>query len=95
MKTLFLFQDDFMKPQWFELEGDYSRLHKTYINGDPEVQTYPEVSADERVHLQSEYEAKIEELNSLVYDVDEKYKIKFIDGPTKDWDFFVECGFVP
>jgi hypothetical protein len=71
-----MFQEDFFKPQWFELEGDYSHLNNIYINGEDD-------------------QTKIDELCDLVYDKEGKHKIQFISGPTKDWDFFVECGFIP
>lgn len=83
-----------MKPQFFELEGNYSHLHVTYINGSPEHQTYPEVSADEHARLVNEYETKIEELQRLIYDEAGQHKVKFLEPnqPTKDWDYYVECG---
>lgn len=75
-KTLFLYQEDFFKPQWFELPGNYSHLNGTYIN-----------SADDL--------DKVDELNELVFDKEGKHKITFLSGPTKDWTYFVECGFIP
>lgn len=87
-----------MTPKFFELEGDYSHLHKTYINGSPEHQTYPGVSADEHARLVGECEKNVDELISLVYHEDSGYhKIEFLEPnqPTKDWDYYVECGFIP
>lgn len=82
-KTLFLFQEDFT-PNFFELGGDYSHLDKTYINSDP-----PDGVSQE------EYDKRCDELNELVYTENGKYKVIFIDKPTKDWDHYVECGLIP
>ena len=97
MKTLFLFQEEFMTPKFFELDGDYSHLHKTYINSGIS-ETYPEISADEHDRRIAEYERKTDELTALIYEPESgrhKDSIKFLDSPTKDWDYYVECGFIP
>jgi hypothetical protein len=86
-KTLFLFQEDFMTPKFFELEGNYAHLHKTYINGDPGLKTYPEVSADEHTRLILEHEKKCDELYSLIYHPDSgTHKVTFLEPnqPTKN-----------
>jgi len=85
-KTLFLFKADYFKPEWFELEGDYSHLNKVYLNA-----VRPE-DADP-----ADWKRKQEELSNLLYGADayEKLKVTFIAQPTKDWDYFVECGFLP
>lgn len=86
-----------MKPQFFELEGDYSHLHGVYINGEPEHKTYPDVSADEHARLVSDHEIKVDILNDMIYHQDGTHKVKFLEPnqPTKDWDHYVECGFIP
>lgn len=94
-KTLFLFQEEYFVPKFFELEGDYSHLHKTYING-----CHPDedkLSSDDPklVQLKEEYAGLCDELTELVYDLEGKHKVAFIDKPTKDWDYYVECGFIP
>lgn len=96
-KTLFLFQEQYMTPKFFELEGNYTRLHKIYINGFAEIPQYPEVSADERAQIDAEYTKCLDELCDLVYDNEGSYKVKFLEPnqPTKDWDYYVECGFIP
>lgn len=94
-KTLFLFQEEYFVPKFFELEGDYSHLHKTYING-----CHPDedkLSSDDPklVQLQEEYAGLCDELTELVYGLEGIHKVTFIDKPTKDWDYYVECGFIP
>jgi len=84
-----------MEPKWFELEGDYSRLHKTYINADYDGPSYPTINSDQHATAIAEFEHRQNELNNLVYDDKGKHKVTFLPGPTKDWDFFVECGFIP
>ena len=34
------------------------------------------------------------ELTGLVYDEDGKKKVQVLSKPTKDWDFFIYCGFL-
>lgn len=75
-KTLFLYQEDSFKPQWFVLDGNYSHLNGTYIN-----------SPEDNLNT--------EELSALIFNPDGSHKVDFIAGPTKDWDYFVECGFIP
>ena len=87
-KTLFLFQENYMEPKWLELEGDYSHLNQVYINNSPD-----DVS---QVGTLNAYYKKCDELTDLIYHKDSgKHKVTFIDKPTKDWDYFVECGFLP
>ena len=84
-KTLFLYQDDYFKPQWFELEGDYSHFSKIYIN-----ECCPE-DVDPAV-----WERKQDELSKLLLHEDTGLaRYENLGCPTKDWDFFVECGFLP
>jgi len=104
-KTLFLYQENEFEPKWFELEGDYSHLHKTYINSSYNGPEYPKISADEHASEIAKFERKQEELSSLIYDPTDdpingfqpqgRLRVTFIDKPTKDWDYFVECGFLP
>lgn len=93
-KTLFLFQENEFEPKWFELEGDYSHLHKVYINDSYDGPSYPQISADEHAAEIAKFERKQDELINLLYEADayEKLKVTLIDKPTKDWDYFVECG---
>lgn len=93
-KTLFLFQADSFQPQWFELEGDYSHLHKVYINGCHPDEDKLDADDPKLVQLKEEYKNLADELDQLVYDPDGGYKVTFIDKPTKDWDHFVECGYL-
>lgn len=37
---------------------------------------------------------KAEELNSLVYTNEGLVKVDELDEPTKDWDYFIKCGFL-
>ena len=94
-KTLFLFQEEFFKPKWFELAGDYSHLDKVYINGCHPEEDYLDADDPKLVQVQEEYAGSCEELSDIMYDKDGKHKVTFIDKPTKDWDYFVECGFWP
>ena len=83
-KTLFLFQDSYFEPKFLELEGDYSHLDKTYIN----------LESLDDMH-QEKYTKCCDELTELIYDLDGTYKVTFLDKPTKDWDYYVECGCMP
>lgn len=33
-------------------------------------------------------------LSNIVYDIDGKVKVTQLDKPTKDWDYFITCGFI-
>jgi len=94
-KTLFLFQEAYFVPKFFELEGDYSHLHRTYINGCHPDEDKLALDDPKLVQLQEEYAGLCDELNELVYTEDGKLKVTFLDKPTKDWDHYVECGFIP
>ncbi len=104
-KTLFLFQENEFEPQWFELEGDYSHLNKIYINGSHPDEDKLDSDDPKLVCLQAEYAGLCDELSSLIYgptddpmngfDPQGRLRVTFIDKPTKDWDYFVECGFLP
>lgn len=104
-KTLFLFQEEEFTPKFFELDGDYSHLHKTYINGSYNGPEYPQISADAHAAAVAKFEQNQEELSKLIYsptddpmigfDPQGRLNITFLDKPTKDWDYFVECGFLP
>jgi len=83
-KTLFLYENGHESAFFFELEGNYSRLNDVYING------CPFEGQDE-----NEYEKLCDGLNNLVSLPDEPYwKVTKLDTPTKDWTYFVKCGFL-
>lgn len=82
-KTLFLFDSFDEKAFFFELEGDHSRFHDVYIGG----------GVPKGVKAK-DYEKLGEDLSELVYD-DGALKVKKLAKPTKDWDFFVQCGIEP
>lgn len=86
-----------MKPKFFELEGDYSHLNGTYINGCHPDEDKLDSDDPKLVQLKEEYETKIEILHDMVYHQDGTHKVKFLEPnqPTKDWDHYVECGFIP
>lgn len=84
MKTLFLFEQFEKAAFFFELEGDYRHLQDVYINS----------------YIQGKEKAKgkalQDELCNLVYDQETgKTKVIKLTEPTKDWDYFVHCGFIP
>jgi hypothetical protein len=90
-KTLFLFEDE-AGAHLFEIDGDHSRFHDVYINAE-----VPEGDARD----EETYEALQQELCDLIYyDEDSEggeageLKPDEIEAPTKDWDFFVRCGFI-
>ena len=93
-KTLFLYQSFDNSPLFFELEGDYSHLHKVYINGCHPDEDKLDADDPKLVQLKEEYKNLADELDQLAYTSDGKLKITFIDKPTKDWDHFVECGYL-
>jgi len=37
---------------------------------------------------------KIDELSNIIFDDNGNYKVTFLDKPTKDWDHFVQTGFL-
>ncbi len=75
---------DGLQPKFLELEGDFRHLNDVYIN------TYIEDEGE-----QTEYNKKVEQLNNLLYKEDGHYKVTFLSEPTKDWDYFIHCGFLP
>jgi hypothetical protein len=84
MKTLMLYQQenlsgDDLSPKFLELEGDYRHLNDVYIN------TYHEDEVKREEHQDKEIE-----LMALL-----PTGTKFLSEPTKDWDFFIHCGFLP
>ncbi len=76
MKTLFLYETTSTLGKFFELEGDYSHLHRVLVN--------PYNCEQKRV----------EELSNIILDAQGNYKVTFFDKPTKDWDHFVQAGFL-
>lgn len=85
MKTLLLFQiiGEHHYPLFLELDGDYSRFNKVFINEHIDLDD----DSDLIYTLQKE-------LCDLIYDENGNYKVTFTDSPTKDWDVFVSCGFL-
>ena len=87
-KTLFLFeqppdQDSF----FFEREGDYSRFNDIYVN------TVPPKAKAERARV----EALQKELNDFIFDAKGQFLVtdaEKLAEPSKDWTWFVKCGFV-
>lgn len=91
MKTLILWQSevlsgDGLSPKFFVLEGDYRKFDGIYIN------TY---TGDMDKDNQKKYDRLQNQLTDLMYTEDGQYKQQFVSEPTKDWDFFIHCGFLP
>jgi len=66
-------------PLFFELEGDYRHFNGIYIKGDEKS------------------EARADELAELVLDKNtgEMKLPVFGMPPSRDWDYFITCGFIP
>lgn len=87
MKTLMLWQcevlsGDEMAPKFLELEGDFSCYDNVYINADSKTIAEQDLQ---------------DELCSYIFTKEGKYKpgLTFLREPTKDWDIFIHCGFLP
>jgi hypothetical protein len=99
-KTLFLYEVLPDESFFFELEGDYSHLQGVYINAvHPKDTTREKWEAlqDELSNLiyRTSEEAKaIEKANPKASTHEIYQKNQKIDKPTKDWDYFVKCGFI-
>lgn len=92
MKTLFLYLEIPERSFFFELEGDYSHLNGTFINGTDDHAKWDELTA--LVHRTPEEIEAFKAANPTVKDNDKIYlKVTPLNQPTKDWDHFVECGF--
>lgn len=94
MKTLMLYWDgsDDLTPKFIELDGDYSRLNNIYINGYLDMDDDNPAGRAKRDHHQSLQD----ELSNLVLDARTgRIKLPILNQPTKDWDFFIHCGFLP
>ncbi len=92
MKTLILFEDE-NGAHFFEEEGDLTDLNDVYINT---------LVPEERGLTQEQYEALQARLSGIIYTEgdDEKeieegdFSLDELEGPTKDWDHFIKCGFI-
>lgn len=72
--------EDTFKLHFVVLEGDYSRFNKVFINAYSESKEYAKLQ---------------KELAEFLYDDEGNLLITFPDTePGKDWDFFVDCGFI-
>lgn len=79
---------DFEAPKFVELPGDYRHLNDVYINASCPSEEGSQLTA-------VDYSQRKKELESIMYDANWQIKVKFLHEPTKDWDFFIHCGFLP
>ncbi len=79
-KTLFMFNTFTDEVFFFEMPG-----------GEKEWSHLQNVYLNSSEHSDEVLDA----LNDLVYGDEGKIKVKKLFEPTKDWDYFVTCGFVP
>ena len=88
MKTLMSWReinDGSIQPMFLELEGDYTRFDNVYIN--------MFVDDEDELHRPN-LAALQDELNTFMFGTDGVMKHKFSAVPTKDWDIFIQCGFI-
>ena len=87
---MFLYDNFDEKAFFFELEGDHRKFHNVFINaGSPKglKASKKDVAA---------YNKTCDELQALVYEEDTGViKVVQLEEPTRDWTYFVHCGFVP
>jgi hypothetical protein len=88
MKTLMLFERfGWGDTQFLELEGDFHHLDGVFINALPPKN----FKGGKR-----KYEKLCEELYALLYTEDHgERSLPWRSSPTKDWDVFIRCRFVP
>lgn len=84
--TLFLFNNFLDDPFFFQLEGDYTRFQNIVINATDEETAGVDTETLDNL---------CEELTKLVYKDGGALRVKKLPRPTKDWTFFVYCGFSP
>jgi hypothetical protein len=88
MKTLLLFERfGEGDTQFLVLEGDHRDLDGILLNGG---------APKDFKGGHKRYEKLCNKLMGIVYMEDgQERSLEWLKEPTKDWDFFVHCGFIP
>lgn len=83
--------------KFFEIEGDYRHLDGVIINACAPGTYKLDLDSPECEQLQSAYEKLGDELINLLLNADGTYRTDrpALSAPTKDWDYFIQCGFEP
>lgn len=96
-KTLIAYNTFSEDVKFYEVEGDYRHLNDVVVGACAPGTKGLAWDSPECEQLQSAYEKLGDELIKLLLNADGTNRTDrpALSAPTKDWDYFIQCGFAP
>lgn len=93
-KTLIAYNTFSNRVKFFDVDGDYRHLADLNVGASAPGTDELDRASDKCRQLQAAYDKLSEELTKLLFNEDGTYRADrpILKEPTKDWDYFIQCG---